>query len=56
MEVNFLDGNKWFFPIDFSVGKHLSSRRLVSLEASVPVAKQYVAYHFKLQARLAFTF
>jgi hypothetical protein len=56
VEVNFLDGNKWFFPMDFSVGKHLASRTLVSLEASVPVVKQYDAYHFKLQARLAFTF
>jgi hypothetical protein len=56
VEVNFLDGSKWFFPMDFSVGKHLSGRTLVSLEASVPVVKQYDAYHFKLQARLAFTF
>ena len=56
VEINFGDNNKWFFPMDFLVGKHLSSRTLISLEASVPLIKQYDAYHFKLQARLAFTF
>jgi hypothetical protein len=54
--VNFMDGGKWFFPLDFLVGKRLSSRTLVSLEASIPLVKEYNLYEFKLVARLAFTF
>jgi hypothetical protein len=54
--VNFMDGGKWFFPLDFLVGKRLSSRTLASLEASIPLVKEYNLYEFKLVARLAFTF
>lgn len=54
--MNFMDGGKWFFPLDFLVGKRLSSRTLVSLEASIPLVKEYNLYEFKLVARLAFTF
>jgi hypothetical protein len=54
--VNFMDREKWFFPFDFLVGKRLSRRTLVSLEAGVPVIKQFNLYEFKLQARFSFTF
>ena len=54
--VNFLDGNKWFFPFDFLIGKHLSRRTLASLEISVPVVKDYDSYQFKLEARISYFF
>jgi len=54
--VNFLDGSKWFFPLDLLVGKNLSSKTAVSLEASVPIVKDYDLYDFKLEARFSFTF
>ena len=54
--MNFMDRGKWFFPFDFLVGKRLSRSTLVSLEAGVPLVKQFNLYEFKLQARLSFTF
>jgi hypothetical protein len=54
--VNYMDRGKWFFPLDFLIGKRLSKKTLVSLEASVPLVKEYNLYEFKLEARFAFTF
>jgi hypothetical protein len=54
--VNLLGGPKWFIPADFSIGRNLSKSAVISLEASVPIVKQYLLYDFKLEARLSFSF
>lgn len=54
--MNFLDGNKWFFPFDFLIGKNLSRRAVTPLEISVPVVKDYNSYDFKLEARISYFF
>jgi len=54
--VNFLDGGKWFFPLDFLIGKHLTKNTLISVEASAPLIRGYNLYEFRLQTRLSFTF
>jgi hypothetical protein len=54
--VNLIGGSKWFLPADFSVGRNLSERAVVSLEVSVPIVKEFVLYEFKLQARVGFSF
>lgn len=56
MVVDLLAGGKWFVPLDVSVGRNLSERVVASLEASVPVIKQFTLYDFKLEARLGFSF
>lgn len=54
--VDLLAGGKWFVPLDISVGRNLNERMVASLEASVPVIKQFTLYDFKLEARLGFSF
>jgi len=54
--VNLIGGPKWFIPADFSIGRSLTKDTVVSLEASVPIVKQYLLYDFKLEARLSFSF
>jgi hypothetical protein len=54
--VNLIGGSKWFVPADFSIGRNLSKRTVVSLEVSVPIVKEFVLYEFKLQARFGFSF
>jgi hypothetical protein len=54
--VNMLGGSKWFVPADFSIGRNLSKRSVVSLEVSVPIVKEFILYEFKLQARVGFSF
>jgi hypothetical protein len=54
--VNLLGGAKWFVPADFSLGRNLSERTVVSLEVSVPIVKEFVLYQFKLAARVGFSF
>jgi hypothetical protein len=54
--VNLIGGSKWFLPADFSIGRNLSERTVVSLEVSVPIVKEFVLYEFKLQARFGFSF
>ncbi len=51
-----LTNHRWFVPANVSIGRHLGERSVVSLEASVPVIKEFTLYDFKLEARLSFSF
>jgi hypothetical protein len=54
--LNTIGGKRWFVPADFLMGRNLTERVVASVEASVPIVKEFVLYNFKLQARLSYSF
>jgi len=51
-----IGGHRWFIPADFLIGRHLSDRVVASLEASIPIIKEFSLYDFKLEGRIGFSF
>jgi hypothetical protein len=41
-----------FLPFDFSVGRKIADSWIISLEAAVPIVKEYPVYNFKTELRI----
>jgi hypothetical protein len=45
-----------FLPLDVSVGRKVTDSLIISLEAGVPIVKDYPVYNFKTELRMVMRF
>ena len=50
------DRGRWFVPLNFLVGKMLTSRIVTSVEVGIPLLNDHEVYDFKVELRVGFLF